>query len=98
MLVIWNENHSDSQPVLAKGVKQLCTVGRVGQRFADNFSCEDAALATLAGHAQCVPYFTQRACAVFYSCANLGIGNAFTNANVHLLVATVKFHMSRDES
>ena len=68
---------------LAECVAQLLLLEVVHQCLAQDFPCLDATFAALAGHAERVAHFPERACAVCDCRANLGIGYSLTEADVH---------------
>ena len=60
----------------------------VVQGFAHDIAGDDTALATLAGHAQGSVHFAHGAGAILDSGANLGVGYALAETDVHVVFAS----------
>ncbi len=69
---------------LTEGVEQLLLTVIVVQGFAQDFARQDATLATLARDAQNIVHISERTRPLLYRGADLGIGNAFAETDVHV--------------
>ncbi len=81
--MVWTARLVSRARLSAHCVEQLLAVFEVIERFAKDFASEDTALAALAGHPEIVAQLAHGACPILYRRADLGIGNAFADTNVH---------------